>query len=134
MQLILEYNLYLEKRPGQTESQVCMSKRKYGPVVILVRAKQHSNKSLELSTPELDQFSLLNRYFLLEDISLFLLPFFSVWSTDGVQELKPNSSSTQTVCQTDHFTSFAILMQHRKIPVCYSTHFIVIFGIVQIVA
>ncbi|KAJ7381531.1 hypothetical protein OS493_001680, partial [Desmophyllum pertusum] len=39
-----------------------------------------------------------------------------VWSTDGVQELKPNSSSTQTVCQTDHFTSFAILMQHRKIP------------------
>ena len=40
------------------------------------------------------------------------------WLTDGVQELKSNSSSTHTVCQADHFTIFAVLMQHRKIPVC----------------
>ncbi|KAL9976389.1 hypothetical protein ACROYT_G013687 [Oculina patagonica] len=40
----------------------------------------------------------------------------SVWSKNGVQELKLNSSSTHTVCQTDHFTSFAILMQPKQIP------------------
>lgn len=40
----------------------------------------------------------------------------SLWSKDGVQEVKLVSSPTRTVCQTYHFTSFAVLIQHKKQP------------------
>ncbi|KAM7432912.1 hypothetical protein ABFA07_016730 [Porites harrisoni] len=39
----------------------------------------------------------------------------SLWANDGVKEVTTESSSKRTVCQTNHFTSFAVLIQHQNI-------------------
>ncbi|CAH3039846.1 unnamed protein product [Porites evermanni] len=38
----------------------------------------------------------------------------SLWANDGVKEEKNEPSSTRTVCQTNHFTSFAVLIKHQN--------------------
>ncbi|XP_022800065.1 adhesion G-protein coupled receptor D1-like isoform X2 [Stylophora pistillata] len=46
----------------------------------------------------------------------------SFWSTNGVKELESRSNSSSTVCQTEHFTSFAVLMQHTKVELSKEDH------------
>ncbi|CAH3161093.1 unnamed protein product [Porites lobata] len=38
----------------------------------------------------------------------------SLWENDGVKEVTAEASSKRTVCQTNHFTSFAVLIQHQN--------------------
>lgn len=48
------------------------------------------------------------------------LPFFcSSWSDEGIKLISPVNSEL-TVCETNHFTSFAVLIKHRAIEVRYN--------------
>nr|XP_058964395.1 adhesion G-protein coupled receptor D1-like [Pocillopora verrucosa] len=47
----------------------------------------------------------------------------SSWWTNGVKELELQSNSSITVCLTEHFTSFAVLMQHTKVELSEEDHF-----------
>ncbi|XP_066020113.1 adhesion G protein-coupled receptor L4 isoform X2 [Pocillopora verrucosa] len=46
----------------------------------------------------------------------------SSWWTNGVKELELQSNSSITVCLTEHFTSFAVLMQHTKVELSEEDH------------
>ncbi|KAM7441342.1 hypothetical protein ABFA07_009630 [Porites harrisoni] len=39
----------------------------------------------------------------------------SLWANDGVKEVTTEGSSKRTVCETNHFTSFAVLIQYQNI-------------------
>lgn len=48
--------------------------------------------------------------------------FLSSWWTNGVKELELPSNSSITVCLTEHFTSFAVLMQHTNVELSEEDH------------
>lgn len=45
----------------------------------------------------------------------------SLWANDGVKEVTTEGSSKRTVCETNHFTSFAVLIQYQNIQVWHQS-------------
>ena len=45
----------------------------------------------------------------------------SLWANDGVKEVTTEASSKRTVCQTNHFTSFAVLIQYQNTQVWHQS-------------